>query len=580
MADPAHPQLNALRARLGALVARERQWRLLAGLGLVVVQALAAVAVFIAVDLLAFSHFEEPGTDRLLRALALAGVLGWIGWAVWTRILRPLRRPLDAEDMALRVEAAHPALQGRLIAALQLSRPGDPLAAGASPSLLRGLFGQTVDLAAPMDFSGVVEARDLLRAAGVAGACVAVAAGLALWRHEESPVALSRLLLSDAQYPAAVRFISLTGDHAVAHGGAAEIIAVVDPARTVPESVTLIVRPAGGRSEVRQELRKREATATGAVFAGRLDPVVEPLEFRVSALDARWPRWQRINVVSPPAILSVETVVTPPDYAKRPATTLSTGDVEALAGSRVAVRLRLSKTLRDGGSILRIQFANRPEQQVPMSVSGDTASAEFAAEADGSWWPDMIDRDGMKPLDPGRWRIRALPDAPPTVELIEPGIDGPSTPRAQWPAAVSARDDLGLSGLSFAWRITPADKDAQPGPEQRRAIPGIDAGTAKPGKDGHVELAGRVDFDLAPLNLQPGQRLTWWIEATDNRQPQAQTARSAERIFAIVTAQQVQEALDRERADLLHKLDQLRQRQEDAKGGVDGLRRDLRGGGP
>ena len=31
MADPAHPQLNALRARLGALVARERQWRLLAG---------------------------------------------------------------------------------------------------------------------------------------------------------------------------------------------------------------------------------------------------------------------------------------------------------------------------------------------------------------------------------------------------------------------------------------------------------------------------------------------------------------------------------------------------------------------
>jgi hypothetical protein len=583
MSASATHELAAIRDRLASLRGRERRLRAGAGLCALVAHAVAATAVFAVLDLAAFSHFDDPGADRLIRAAALAGVLAWLGWIAWNRIVVPWRSAGDEEDLALRIEAAHPNLQGRLISALQLSRPGDRLAAGASPVLLANLMRETATMAAPIDFFGILDRREVYRLCLIAGGCLAVAAGLGAWRIEESGVVLRRLLLAQAQYPAQVRFLSLTGDLAVAHGGSAEIVAEVDPARTVPDAVTLIVRPAGGRAEVRQSLGRggRPGAHGGVCFAGRIEPVVEDLEFRAAALDARWPTWSRIRVISPPAVLGVACEIAAPAYAQRPPRRQEGGDIEALAGSRVTATLRVTKPLGAGPHLV-LQLAGSGERRLPLAPAADglSAAAAFSVDADGSWWPSFADRDGLRPIDPPRWRLRALPDAPPSVELLEPDGDQLSSPAAAWPVGLRAADDIGISGAAIAWTVSdakPGEGAAPSGAEGRRPIPGL-APAALAG--GGVELAGRARFDLAPLGLRPGQRVTWWIEVADNRAPQPQVARSASRVFTIATAAQVQEALHRDRADLLHRLGQLRDRQEEAKASLDRMRRELRGGKP
>lgn len=118
-----------------------------------------------------------------IRFLIFLGYLAGIGHVVWHHILVPLIRQPDDDELALLVERGQPQFASRLIAALQLTRPG-ALQSNEAPSLVRELLAETERIARPLDFSAVISRRQLRRLVGWA-VVIVVIGGVVFWKAEE-----------------------------------------------------------------------------------------------------------------------------------------------------------------------------------------------------------------------------------------------------------------------------------------------------------------------------------------------------------------------------------------------------------
>jgi hypothetical protein len=90
----------------------------------------------IALLLLVFASFLVDRTirmDRVQRAFCLTLSLSGLGVLAYRRLVRPVRRALPDEVLALRIEARHPELAENLLAAVQFGRMGRAPAVNDSP---------------------------------------------------------------------------------------------------------------------------------------------------------------------------------------------------------------------------------------------------------------------------------------------------------------------------------------------------------------------------------------------------------------------------------------------------------------
>jgi drug/metabolite transporter (DMT)-like permease len=105
--------------------------------------------------------FDLPGWGRPLLSLACLATVAWVAYRAW---LRHLRR-YDPARVALQVERLHGGLDNLLVSYVQLGGEG----AHGSPRLIEAVRQQAGEKAAPLDFRGIVNFRDLcwlLTAAG------------------------------------------------------------------------------------------------------------------------------------------------------------------------------------------------------------------------------------------------------------------------------------------------------------------------------------------------------------------------------------------------------------------------------
>src|SRR4051812_35283800 len=116
-----------------------------------------AIAVSVAIEVLALEMFADWWLElswslRLVLLIAQLSVLTFI----LTRLVAwPLLRRPDDDEVALMVEKARPTFRSRLIASLQLTRPG-AIPPGSSAALVAALVAETQTLAHSVDFNAIV----------------------------------------------------------------------------------------------------------------------------------------------------------------------------------------------------------------------------------------------------------------------------------------------------------------------------------------------------------------------------------------------------------------------------------------
>ena len=546
MAHPLQQRLTALRARVRRLV-------LVYGIGWAVAAAVAAVVVLGLIDYLI--RFQDVG----LRVICSLAALGAVGWSTYRFLYRPIVYKLGDAELALRVQRRFPGLGDRLVSAVEFlgQSEDDPLAGSAA--LRKTVIAEADAQSDQLDFVQAVDPRPSLRA-GLAGAIVCLLAAILIVLDPLSArIAVARLAnpFGSAAWPQKTHLALRERVTRVARGGTFAVEVFDAQEARLPDDLRIDYRletPDGRVTEESQRL-----TAAGGAAVARRENVRRPFSYRVEGGDDRSMPWIAVEVADPPEIDAISIRLTPPPYTGWPARTAEK-HVRALVGTAVAMEGKTTKALKsaalcfEGGRRVPVQlsadgfrFSVPPEGAEPLLI-----------ERTGSYWFELVDREGIANAQPSRWEILAVTDAPPSVEIKEPDETLFVTARAEVLLAVVVKDDLAVRRADLV--VRPAEVPEEDAAAETLTLPlwvGPDAApAASEAALGTAELSGdrrvlKRRWPLGELGLTPGDQLLFHATASDYL---PQTGESQPRRLVIITPEELQERIAARQARIMTEL--------------------------
>lgn len=588
--------VEQLLGRIDRVRGRERVVLVTGGALKTLLALLALVAGFFVLDwFIVRPVVESPGADRFTRAVLALAMSGTLVYVFWQTVLREIRRVLDDDEIALRVEKRNPDLRGRLISTIQLTREVDSDPYIGSAELIRALEEDTVSFASGLDFFEIINLKTLKKVAIAAvsftalAVLVATLTGVFLPRY--SRAFWSRLFVTGEKYPTRTRIVSITSGGKVPRGEPYPIEVKLDSKKHLPEEVTLVVVPERGGTVNRYPLKKVEEG--GHVYRGAeeeppLERVLENLRYRAEADDAR-SGWLRLHVQRRPAIKSLELTYTYPAYAGLDAHPSNVGDIRALVGTKVEITATLSKPVVGASLRRRVGTQARKPEDMALADGAKRATARITVTEDGYYRIALQDDEDLANVDPTEYLIDAVDDRAPAIRISFPARNRAATPFARWPIRFEARDDFGIAKGRLKYTvISPplagtsgesSEGEAAAGKTRSGSflLGGLvpEPGTAAAGQ-AVKEAKREVYFDLREIKPRVDERVVYWIEIEDNKTPQANVGRSKQYEFSIVDASEMIDMMDSVRQDTLGRIEAILRREVKSKEGVDEIRRKVR----
>ena len=170
------------------------------------------------------------------------------------------------------------------------------------------------------------------------------------------------------------------------------------------------------------------------------------------------------------------------------------GDVSALAGTEVQLKTRADRDVAQAEMIVNGAL-------VPLEVTGNRdLSGSFVVSKSGAYQFVFYKPASRKIAEGPLIPIAVEPDEPPKVTLLAPVDELEIDPGQKVVLKYSASDDFGLTSLELVYR-TGRDRD-----ERHVPLPVDDERRAK----------GEYRWDLGPLNLAAGERVSYYLAARDN----------------------------------------------------------------
>ena len=422
-----------------AVAARLRRVVVVDGASRAVVVLLAGGAAAIAIDW----QWHLPSLVRLGLASSIGAAAASVALA---RILRPLRKPWTAPEIARLAERAAPALGGRLATAVA----GIDLGA-TEQARLDALL--TPDLARRL-----VPAPRLPRHIGLAAtALVAVgAAPLVAPRWTSDGVTRLLLPLGATEW---TRFTTLEAhlERTVAPVDEGLVLRIrrQHPQSSFAEPVVVTT------SNASQEDRRLLPGLTGTTWTHPISGTPGTYRLVVTSGDAL-PVEVVGRLVRRPDLDRLRVTVTPPTYTGLPPSTGNALGAGIIAGSTVAVEVHLRHEDDRPLTTATLAFAGA---DLPVKNGEDGwFQVSFAPAQSGDLTVLAKDADGIGPAAPVRLPVAVVPDRAPTATL-----EGPTPREAVTVAAVvdlrlEAGDDLGLATVAV---LAAGDKPAAPVFEDR-----------------------------------------------------------------------------------------------------------------
>jgi hypothetical protein len=419
------------------------------------------------------------------RVLMLAGAVGLIAWF----LVKPLRRRVTDEQVAMYLEEHEPTLQATLLSAVETSREGH---VPESAALVRRVIEQAIEACTRMDAAHRVE-RIPVRRYAIATAATALVALLALLvgpaflRH-----AITALVLIPRLQAASPYHIEVTpGDITVPKGADQKVAATLSGFNS--EDVQVMVRRTpGGPFEPVPMARNNE---TGK-YEGMVFDIMAPLDYEVTADGVR-STMHHMKVVEVPYVQRLELEYHFPAYTGlEPQKIEDGGDVAVLRGSEV--RVHIFPTMKTGAG--RISLNDK--ESVPLKIESDgTFTAAFKADQDGFYRVEFDAPNGEHVIGSPQFTIDVLADQPPVVTFNKPGRDTSVSPIEEVFTEANVVDDYGVKDLELVYSVNGGPEKVLKLFNGTKRLPEVSAG--------HT-------FYLEELNVQAGDAVSYYARATDN----------------------------------------------------------------
>ncbi|NOX54817.1 MAG: hypothetical protein GXP27_10340, partial [Planctomycetes bacterium] len=270
--------------------------------------------------------------------------------------------------------------------------------------------------------------------------------------------------------------------------------------------------------------------------------LLQDVNYYVAAGDARSAEY-RITVIQPPSATVEQIRYEFPGYMELEPKTVPGGHIDTWEGTRITIEARANMPLR----LARLVFSDTEDrsekaEELRMEIIDGTRlqvqwTAKFRSDGTHPRYYHIEcenDRGDVDP-EPTFYTISIQPDKPPEVRLLDPKGDLERPANAVVPLRIEARDpDFLLRYLTLR-----LEKNGEPLSVVRQLF------------DGRQQAVRMTyDFELEPLQLKPGDLLTYWVEARDNKRPLANRKNTPKlniKIIEPVSQEQVQKQLDQDR---------------------------------
>jgi hypothetical protein len=478
------------------------RWRLkLALRGVVRLLAAALALLLLTAYGMEWARFTPASiiAGRIVIALALVA-------AIFYFLVRPLRRRVTDDQVALYLEEHEPSLQATVLSAVETSRTGGD---SESAVLIRRLIEQAIEACTSIDASRRVEEAHLRRwSAGLAGVTV---------------VAILAILLGPAFVRNAVRAILLVSRSVEA--AAPYRIEVLPGNATVPKGAdqTITAKLTGFSAEDAALMVRRTPTAAfeslplvrneSGQYEGMLFDVAVPLEYFVEAEGVRSSVFS-LKVVDTPYVQRLELEYHFPAYTGLdPQKIEDGGDIAVLRGTDV--RLRVFPTMKTPGG--RVALNEKASVELKAEADGSLTAA-FTADRDGFYRIELVAPTGERAAASPQYSIDVLTDQGPTVTFNKPGRDTSASSIEEVFVEAQAQDDFGVRDLELVYSVNGGEEKVVKLFGGRTRLPEVTAG--------HT-------FYMEELGVEQGDSVSYYARAMDNSAAGGQRASSDLYFFRI-----------------------------------------------
>ncbi|MBL4844403.1 MAG: hypothetical protein JKY65_02655 [Planctomycetes bacterium] len=542
-------------------------------------------------------------------------------------VIKPFRRRLDEDTIALLLEAEFPEFEGGLISSVQLLRDADHF---TSVELVEQTVNQAADRVAALDLGRVVRLGALLPLwvllVGFTGSCAAllsnedVASYAKIFSQrliEGQPLGYPKLIgFQVVKFDEVARLVTeeeLAPVTRIAKGEDFNLRVKITKGVSLLDELTVVTELANGKIEIR-ELHK---TSDGFGFARLYQNVTAPFKFRVVAPGHGVKSVvYAIEVVQRPRIERYEFVLRYPAYVGRAPEALGVTRLEVPSGTLISYVAVANKPLRRADLLIETSAAGAgrstpgatrpmklgtapvylgdvqaadlisagPEGDAPdgawselsgtLARFGVTSSADgrrvllgrFVARQDTKFQFDLLSEEGQQTgSQPVRFSIAVVPDKRPVISIPIPGGERQVTPQAKVDLMVNARDDYGLKHVELRLRV-------------------VRGANQEPWKKITLELPDDVDreaklpygISLADYRVAPGDRIEYMAVAFDFNTEANRPPGSSRRYVLRIGAPEDLERMFQDRlAALKERLVSAVRDQEEARKGSQSFSREL-----
>lgn len=513
-----------LQAKLDTV--RRRHRRVVAGAG--VAKILGAAVLLLAGEMLLDYWLDLSWPAR---ALALTAVSAAACSLAATKIILPLLHQPDDDALALMVEKARGQFHSRLIASVQLTRH-NAVPPGAAPTLVRALVAETEELAAPLDFSEVIDLHDLKRF-GVWAALISLIGLIALINGgPDARILLKRAFLSKAPVPRKTRVFVTQGDKVIGRGDS--VVIEAKAVGVIPKSGTLTLKSFIRRG---QEFVMPPATNAPSQFVLPIENVQQNFDYVVRLNDGSSPT-HTIKVLPRPTIMRIECEQEFPAYTGLPRTKRPLGDLTLLAGSRLRFTATASKELKQATAHLEGLDQTLAAPINPARPSQLSCEITVPAKGLTGFALHMVDADGMASRDPAVYHIETVPDKAPTVRMTSPDRkEELVTRQGLLVVGFDAVDDFHITKARLRYKVNDGEN------AEVRSVELDLSGAVAP------RVQRRYEWKMSDVAavLSYDTRIEFWMEVEDNNDVTGPGGGASDHQLARIVSD------DEKRADLLNR---------------------------
>lgn len=494
---------SRLLGRLTSLRTTIRRRLVLYGVCAVAAGGVASFLTIVALDWL----FWLPPALRLLGGVCfLAGFVA----STYRWIIKPLSAEVGLDEIAHRVERHFGSLEDRLASAVSFLGSDE---AAESP-LAQRVIEETEHAVGGYRLESVLSRAPLARQAAWFAVSAVVLVGLLIGAGGWMRIGFYRYVYptGEIEWPRTVSIVPLTRDQAVAIGESVTVRMEINRGLTDSLRGEVHLLEPNGRESTQAMQRDRQGT-----FYATIDAVTEDLTYWFVAGDdstARSPF--TIRVVRRPEIMEILATVEPPSYAQdRPPRVLdlADGEIAVTLGAVVNVDVTASKPLAADGNGRGPSLVFDEGEPLPLTADEQDATrvhGRFTANETTQFQVRLRDKYGMENRGATRYVVRAVPDAPPVVTVVEPQSLVEMTPTGSVRLDVRVADDFGVSTLQL---LRERNDEAMPPVllESRMVVTPSEGG---------VTASATYDWSMQESDAAPGDVFTYTLSARDNYQAQ------------------------------------------------------------